>query len=100
MQAIVPIELQGFAAFPAQTSRIAVTLQAGAGLHAVTVRLKDTDHRLDDESRFGFSAGGGLRYGVTAPSRTHTVSTGVNGVYHGSGSSRYATVELELVLVW
>jgi len=100
MQAIVPIELQGFAAFPTQTSRIAVALQAGAGLHTVTVRLKNTDNRLDDENRFGFSAGAGLRHAVTRPARGCTVSAGVTGVYHGSGSSRYATVELELAFVW
>lgn len=101
MQAIMPFELQGVAAFPAQTSRLAVALQAGAGLQVVTVRLKNTDDRLDHDHRFGFSAGAGLRYGVTSPDRTHTVSTGLNGVFHGSGSSRYTTVELELVfLIW
>lgn len=99
IQVIVPVELQGNAAFPAQASRLAVALQAGAGLHVVTLRLKDTDNRLDRENRFGFSASAGLRYGVTAPDRTHAVSTGLNGVIHGSGSSRYVTVELELVLV-
>jgi hypothetical protein len=96
----VPIELQGTAAFPSQTSRLAVALQAGAGLHSVTVRVKDTDDRLDHENRFGFSAGAGVRYGVTAPDRTHTISAGLNGVFHGTGASHYATVELELVLFW
>ena len=98
MQAIVPVELQGVAAFPAQTSRLAVAFQAGAGLHVATVRLKDTDNHLDDENRFGASAGAGLRYGVTPPGGSFTVSTGLNGVFHWSGASRYLTVELELAL--
>jgi hypothetical protein len=93
-EAIVPVELQGIAAFPARTRRLGLTLQAGAGLHAVTVRLKNTDDRIDDDTRFGFSAGGGVRYAVH---RLHA-TVGLNGVLHGTGSSRYATVELELVL--
>jgi hypothetical protein len=100
MQAIVPVELQGTAAFPSRTSRLGAALQAGAGLHVVTVRLKDTDDRLDDESRFGFSTGVGVHYRITAPGRVPTMSVGLDGVFHGSGSSRYTTVELELAIVW
>jgi opacity protein-like surface antigen len=100
MLAIVPVELQVVATLPSQTSRLAAVLQAGAGFHSVTVRIKDTDDRIDEDQRFGFSAGAGLRYGLTPPDRTHTIAAGVNGILHGSGSDRYATVELEVTLVW
>ena len=100
MLAIVPVELQAVATLPSQTSRLAAVLQAGAGLHSVTVRIKDTDDRIDEDQRFGFSAGAGLRYGLTPPDRTHTIAASVNGIFHGSGSDRYATVELEVTLVW
>jgi opacity protein-like surface antigen len=96
-QAIVPVELQGIAAFPSQTSRLVVALQAGAGLHSVTVRRKGTDDKLDDFNRFGFSTGAGVRYMVSA--NKPAVSLGLHGIFHGSGAMRYYTAQLELSFV-
>lgn len=96
-QAIVPVELQGIAALPSQTSRFVVALHAGAGFHSVTVRRKGTDDKLDDFNRFGFSTGAGVRYMVSA--NKPTMSLGLHGVFHGTGASRYYTAQLELSFV-
>ena len=98
-EAIVPAELQGIAAFPAQTSRLAVVLQAGAGLHNVTIRLKGTDKRLDEDNHFGFSTGAGVRYNIIPPGDKKAMALGLNGVFQNTGSIRYYTVQLELTFV-
>jgi hypothetical protein len=96
-EAIVPVELQGIAILPSQTSHLAATLHAGAGFHNVTVRRKNTDEQLDDFNRFGFSAGAGLRYRLGQNKPVGTL--GLNGVFHGTGAERYFTTQLEFSFV-